>query len=140
MHTAKSVPSIKGESNLTPELLKAIEHSQEVFIMTYDPSGKPGTVPVWFDHNQGNFYVSTYADSMKCQKIRQNPSVKLTWVTRDGPSITGTAEIVSQREILERVAPVHDGKYTDGPWDSVDHLVKMWSEAKERVLLEITVS
>ena len=85
---------------MTPELLKAIEQSQEVFITTYDPSGKPGTVPVWFDHNQGNFYVSTYADSMKCQKIRQNPSVKLTWVTRDGPSITGTAEIVSQREIL----------------------------------------
>ena len=124
---------------MTPELLKAIEQLQEVFITTYDPSGQPGTVPVWFDYHQGNFYVSTYPDSMKCRKIRQNPSVELTWITRDGLSITGTARFVSEQETLERVAVVHDGKYTDGPWDSVEHLAKMWNERQERVLLEITV-
>ncbi len=124
---------------MTPELSQAIEQSQEVFITTYDSTGKPGTVPVWFDYHQGKFYVSTYPDSLKCQKIRQNPGVKLTWLKRDGPSVSGTARPVSERETLERVAPVHDRKYPDGPWDSVEHLTRMWSEAKGRTLLEISV-
>ena len=125
---------------MDPELARAIDQSREVFISTYDADGKPGTVPVWFDYSQGNFYVSTYPDSLKVQKIRGNPDVKLAFGSLRGPSVTGTARIVSEQDVIHTVAPVHYERYDGCPWRSVEHLAQMWSGQVERCLLEIVPS
>ena len=124
---------------MTPELTKVIEESREVFITTYDSGGKPGAVPVWFDYHQAKVYISTYPDSLKCRKIRQNPRVKLAFGARRGPSVEGTARFVSEEDVIAQVAPLHSQKYSGGPWRSVEHLTRMWKEARERVLLEVSI-
>ena len=125
---------------MSPELAKAIEESREVYITTYDEDGRPGTVPVWFDYYDGRFYISTYPDSLKVRKIGGNPEVRLTFVSRNGPGVTGSARVVSENELIRKIAPVHNEKYTGGPWESADHLAQMWSERVERCLLEIVPS
>ena len=97
-------------------------------------------MPVWFDYHDGRFYVSTYPDSLKVRKIGGNPEVKLTFGSRNGPSVTGAARVVSEDEFIRKIAPVHIEKYSGVPWESVDHLVQMWSERVERCLLEIIPS
>ena len=128
------------EKTLTPDLAQAVEQAREVFITTYDSDGKPGTVPVWFDYHQGMFYISTPPDSLKCQKIHNDPRVKLTFGTRGGPNlIRGTARVVAEHEIIDRIAPIHYERYQGGLWRSSEHLAQQWKEGKARVLLEITV-
>ena len=67
------------------ELTRAIDESREVYITTFDSDGRPGTVPVWFDHHAGRFYISTYLDSLKVRKIARNPAVRLAFGRRTGP-------------------------------------------------------
>ena len=122
------------------ELAKAIEESREVYITTYNEDGRPGTVPVWFDSYDGRFYISTYPDSLKVRKIGGNPDVKLTFGSQKGPSVAGSARIVSEDGLIRKIAPVHNEKYAGGPWESVDHLAQMWNERVERCLLEIVPS
>ena len=125
---------------MSSELAKSICESREVRITTYGLDGVPGTVPVWFDFHGGKFYISTYPDSHKIRKIEGNPEVRLTFGGPNGPSLTGLANIVFHDDLLRQIAPVHNARYPDGPWDSVDHLVQMWSERVERCLLEIVPS
>jgi PPOX class probable F420-dependent enzyme len=122
------------------ELSRAIDESKEVYITTFDSDGRPGTVPVWFDHHAGRFYISTYPDSLKVRKIARNPAVRLAFGRRTGPGVDGEARVVTEEPLIQTIAPVHAGRYPDGPWDSVDHLARMWTERSERCLLEIVPS
>ena len=122
------------------ELVRAIDESKEVYITTFDGDGSPGTVPVWFDHHAGRFYISTYPDSLKARKITRNPDVRLAFGSRTGPGIAGQARIVTEEPLIRAIAQIHAGRYPDGPWDSVDHLARMWAGRSERCLLEIVPS
>ena len=122
------------------ELSRAIDESKEVYITTFDSDGRPGTVPVWFDHHAGRFYISTYPDSLKVRKIARNPAVRLAFGRRTGPGVEGEARIVAEEALIQTIAPIHAGRYPDGPWDSVDHLAQMWDERSERCLLEVVPS
>ncbi len=119
------------------ELSRAIDESREVYITTFGRDGRPGTVPVWFDHHAGRFYVSTYPDSLKVRKITRNPEVRLAFGGRTGPGLAGRARIVTEDSHIREIAPIHAARYADGPWESVDHLARMWTERSERCLLEI---
>ena len=57
-------------------------------------------MPVWFDYHDGRFYISTYPDSLKVRKIDGNPEVKLTFGSRNGPSVTGAVRVVSEDELI----------------------------------------
>ena len=123
---------------MDPELARAISESREVYITTYDADGKPGTVPVWFDYHNGKFYVSTYPDSLKVRKIRRNGRAELSFGGRGGPGVTGSAVIVSDAELIDRIAPVHHERYAGNLWRSAEHLAQMWKDAREMVLIQLT--
>lgn len=123
---------------MDPGLAQAVDSSREVLITTFDDTGKPGTVPVWFDYHDGEFYVSTYPDSLKVRKILRNGRAELSFGTRGEPGVTGSAVIVSDAELIDRIAPVHHERYAGNLWRSAEHLAQMWKEARERVLIRIT--
>ena len=121
--------------DLPPKVTEAVAQSRELLITTYDGDGNPGTVPVWFDYHRGRFYVSTPPDTLKCRKIRRDPRVRLAF---GGPGVDGTAKIVSEAATIDEVAPVHHERYGGELWRDAEDLARMWKEATERVLIEVT--
>jgi len=72
-----------------------------MYLTTYSPSGKPGTVPTWLWLHDGAVYFTTQRASLKARRIHQNGRVTVHVGRRDGPAFQGRAEWVDERPDLE---------------------------------------
>ena len=108
-----------------------------MYITTYDATGVPGTVPVWFVYEQGKVFISTGPGTLKAKKIRANPRVRLALGARDGPAFDGTARFTSDRATCDMAARGLSEKY-QGYWGDPTRLARSIAQGRERVLLEIT--
>ncbi len=122
---------------MTPELEQSLHEEQLIYITTYDGSGKPGTVPVWFAYEQGKVFISTGPESLKAKKIRSNPRVRLTLGARDGLAFDGTARLTSDKAVCTLVARSLSEKY-QGYWGDPARLARSMAQGRERVLIEVT--
>lgn len=87
---------------MTPELARAIKpHSQ--WFGSYKKSGELKKIRVWLTVNQGRIEFLTGNDSYKAKRIRGNPRVVCFLGRENGPAISGRAEILMDREDIERV-------------------------------------
>lgn len=121
---------------MDPRLEEALQNREEVFITTWDSSGRPGTVPVWFLYDSGKVYIATEPGTRKVRKLWDNPRVRLTF--RDGGTIAveGTGRICSEVALIRKVAPVLNRKY-GGAWGRDVRMVERLLSA-DLVLLEVT--
>lgn len=87
---------------MTPQLQQAIKQYRQWF-GSYKRSGELVTVPVWLTLNQGGIEFLTPADSYKVKRVRRNPRVVCSLGSKDGPSVQGVAEIVTDLTELWRV-------------------------------------
>jgi PPOX class probable F420-dependent enzyme len=72
-----------------------------MYVTTYSPAGKPGTVPTWLWPRDGHVYFTTKRDSLKARRIRAGGRVTVHVGTVDGPAFEGRAEWVDDRPDLE---------------------------------------
>lgn len=86
---------------MNAELEAALRRAKHMYLTTYGPSGKPGTVPTWLWVHEGAVYFTTQRASLKARRIRQNRRVTVHAGTRDGPAFEGRAEWVDDRPDLE---------------------------------------
>src|SRR3972149_4444111 len=69
----------------------------------------------------GRVYFSTGRASVKAQKLRANPRVRMAFGRRDGPALEGTARFCTEEPLVRRVVPLLNRKYGGyyGPNDAV---------------------
>ncbi len=121
------------------ELEAALRPAKYMYLTTYSPAGKPGTVPTWLWVHDGAVHFTTLRASLKAVRIRRNGRVTVHVGTRDGPAFEGRAEWVDDRPDLEAALL---GAYRRKYW----LLVPLWMgryirkglAAKTSVLIRIT--
>jgi len=81
---------------MTPELECAVKRYRQWF-GSYKKSGELIKVQVWLTVNNGCIEFLTLEDSYKVKRIRRNPRAICYIGDKEGPQISGTAEIVMGR-------------------------------------------
>ncbi|HJZ71005.1 MAG TPA: pyridoxamine 5'-phosphate oxidase family protein [Vicinamibacterales bacterium] len=92
-----------------------LARSHNYLLMTVRPDSTPHAMPVWGIWVDNRFFFSTGRESRKARNLGANPScVVCTEKTAEVVIVEGTAAIVSDAAVLERLAPVYFKKYK--PW------------------------
>ena len=87
---------------MTPELQRALKsHTQ--WVGSYKASGELKKIQVWLVVNGGQMECLTPASSYKVKRIRRNPRVICYVGSKDGPAISGTAKIITDKSEVARV-------------------------------------
>jgi len=86
---------------VSPDLEAALRRAKYMYLTTYGPTGKPGTVPTWLWPHDGAVYFTTQRASLKARRIQQNGRVTVHVGRRDGPAFEGRAEWVDDRPDVE---------------------------------------
>ena len=87
---------------MTPELERAVKRHKQWF-GSYKKSGELVKVQVWLTVNNGLIEFLTLDDSYKVKRVRRNPRTICYIGDRNGPSISGSAEVVMGRDAILRV-------------------------------------
>jgi hypothetical protein len=87
---------------MTPELERAVKRYRQWF-GSYKKSGELIKVQVWLSVNNGYIEFLTLADSYKVKRIRRDPRVICYIGVKEGPSVSGTAEIFMGSDAIWRV-------------------------------------
>ena len=105
----------------------SIAEEEYVSLVTYKSDGTPRPLPVWIvDLGENTVGFTTFGDSWKCRRIRNNPSVTLQACDQRGnvnegsDVVTGTARITDGAE-FRKVESLVKEKY--GVWVTVVKLM-----------------
>lgn len=96
--------------------------SRNYWVGTTSPAGAPHSMPVWATWHDNRLYFSTGAESRKAHNLRRDPRCTVTTERADEAVILeGTAEIESNREVLDVFVAQYKAKYDwamepDGIW------------------------
>jgi PPOX class probable F420-dependent enzyme len=93
-----------------PVALETIK-AHRLFLTTYGPEGRSGTVPVWFMVHDGRIYFTTLRSSVKARRIRENPRVAVRFGSLKAPSFEARASWVEDLTIYTVILPVYRKKY-----------------------------
>lgn len=87
---------------MTPELQHALKRHTQWF-GSYKASGELKKIQVWLTVNSGQIEFLTPGNSYKVKRTRRNPRVVCYVGSEDGPAISGTAQIITDRSEVARV-------------------------------------
>lgn len=125
---------------INPELDR-LSRARYLSVTTYRRDGTPVATPVWVVSEGGYLQVVSDRDSGKVKRLRNNPAVALAPCSFSGElrgdEVPGTATIVDDPELLERVRQLVAGRY-----GLIGKLSIGWSRFRERdsVVLAIDVA
>lgn len=83
-------------------LAHALRDAKYMYVTTYSPTGKPGTVPTWLWVHEDAVYFTTRRASLKARRIMENGRVTVHVGRKDGPAFDGRGALVPDRPDLER--------------------------------------
>jgi uncharacterized protein len=87
---------------MIPELQRALKRHTQWF-GSYKASGELKKIQVWLIVNGGQIEFLTAGNSYKVKRARKNPRVTCYVGSEDGPAISGTAQIITDRSEVARV-------------------------------------
>jgi len=87
---------------MTPELQRALKKHTQWF-GSYKASGELKKLQVWLVVTDGLIEFLTPGSSYKVKRVRRNPHVICYVGSKDGPTISGTAQIITDRSEVARV-------------------------------------
>ena len=87
---------------MTPELQSALKQHTQWF-GSYKASGELKKIQVWLTLNGGQIEFLTPGNSYKVKRVRRNPRVVCHVGSKEGPAISGTAQIITDRSEVARV-------------------------------------
>lgn len=87
---------------MTPEFQRALQRHTQWFA-SYKASGELKKIEVWLVVNHGQIEFLTPKNSYKVKRVRRNPRVVCFVGSPDGPAISGTAQIITDRSEIGRV-------------------------------------
>jgi general stress protein 26 len=92
----------------------ALQTQKEIYIATRRANGsRSAAVPVWFWWDAANqvLYTSTSPDAHKAKRIRKGSPVYVSVQGKDGPFFEGTAELVTDLQLVEHLGTEYANKY-----------------------------
>ena len=108
-------------AGLMPGMVQALdEHTmtqlrtaKEIYLSTQRKSGEWGSAaPVWFWYTDEVIYLTASPSSYKAKRILDGrAAVRIAIGSRDGPVLTGTAELFTDAAIVERMGEAYNNKY-----------------------------
>lgn len=87
---------------MTPELQRVLKRHTQWF-GSYKASGELKKIQVWLILNGGRIEFLTSGNSYKVKRVQRNPRVVCYVGRKDGPAISGTAQIITDRSDVTRV-------------------------------------
>ena len=127
-----------------PEIDDFVEHSRSCTMATIGADGRPHLVAMWYAVVDGQIWFETKAASQKAVNLTRDPRVTiliedgLTYDKLRGVSFDGTAEVVSDAEVMWKVGVSVWERY-NGPYtDEVKPLVEFMLH--KRVAVRVDVS
>ena len=124
---------------MDPALDAALKSTKRMYVTTWGPSGKSGTVPVWFMAKDGRLYFTTLRESLKARRIRATGRVRVHLGSPDGPAIEGRAAEVSDRPDLEHeILQTYRRKYPILVPLFMGRRIRRRLQRKESVVIQIT--
>ncbi len=87
---------------MTPELQLALKRHTQWF-GSYKTSGELKKIQVWLVVNGGQIEFLTPGSSYKVKRVQRNPRVICNVGSKDGPTVSGTAQIITDRREVARV-------------------------------------
>ena len=117
----------------------ALHAAKRIYVTTWSPSGKSGTVPVWFMVKDGNIYFTTLKASLKARRIKANGRVRVRIGSHNGPGFDGKAEWIEDRPDLEQhILRMYRRKYPFFVPLFMGWLIRRRLLNKESVIIKIT--
>jgi PPOX class probable F420-dependent enzyme len=124
---------------MDPALDAALKSDKRMYVTTWSPSGKSGTVPVWFMAKDGRLYFTTLRERLKARRIRATGRVRVHLGSPDGPAIEGRAAEVSDRPDLEHeILQTYRRKYPILVPLFMGRRIRRRLQRKESVVIQIT--
>lgn len=87
---------------MNPELQRALTRHMQWF-GSYKASGELKKLPVFLVVSDGQIEFLTRGDAYKVKRVRRNSRVICFVGSKDGPTISGTAKIITERNEVSRV-------------------------------------
>ena len=103
-----------GAQALSADVQTALQTHKEIHIATRRANGsRSAAVPVWFWWDAANqvLYTSTSPEAHKAKRIRKGSPVYVSVQGKDGPFFEGTAELVTDLQLVEHVGAAYANKY-----------------------------
>jgi general stress protein 26 len=102
----------QSSSALPAEVRSALRTQKEIYVATRRADGSRSTAaPIWFWWDGSVLYFSTSPSSHKAKRIRKGSPVFFSLQGKDGPFFEGTAEIVTDLELVRRLGDEYAHKY-----------------------------
>ena len=124
---------------MDPALQATLQTSKRIYVTTWSPSGKSGTVPVWFMVKEGCVHFTTLRDSLKARRIRATGRVRVHVGSADGPTFEGKAVELSDRpDLEEEILQAYRRKYPILVPLFMGRRIRRRLRSKESVVIQIT--
>jgi general stress protein 26 len=102
----------RSTSALPVDVQSALRVQKEIYVATRRADGSRSTAaPIWFWYDGRVLYVSTSPTSHKAKRIRKGSPVFFSVQGKDGPFYEGTAEVVTDLELVRRLGDEYAHKY-----------------------------
>ncbi len=117
----------------------ALKTAKRIYLTTWSPAGKPGTVPVWFMAKDECLYFTTLRESLKARRIKATGRVRVQVGPGEGPGFDGRAEWVEGRpDLEEEILGAYRGKYPILVPFIMGRRIRRRLARKESVVIKIT--
>jgi PPOX class probable F420-dependent enzyme len=124
---------------MNPSLEPALKTAKRIYLTTWSPTGKPGTVPVWFMAKDGCLYFTTLRASLKARRINATGRVRVHVGSPDGLAFEGRAEWIEDRPDLEKeILEAYRRKYTFMMALVMGYVIRKRLARKKSVVIKIT--
>lgn len=80
----------------------ALNKAKRIYLTTWSPTARSGTVPVWFTVRDGCLYFTTRRASLKAKRIKATGRVQVHVGSREGLVFDGRADWIEDRSELEQ--------------------------------------
>jgi len=124
-------------AGLSPELQKALESSQYVYISSTRKDGNLSTpAEIWFVFHDGAVYVGTRPSSWRVRRIKgRRPDAKIAGGNVDGTSLRAPGGLVRDPSIQELMLKTYAKKYPEG-WQTHEQSFREGFKDGSRVLVK----
>ena len=117
---------------MTSPAFLALADESFVSLTTFRKSGEAVSTPVWIARDGDALMVTTPADTGKVKRLRNNsrvelrPSTRMGKVADDAPTLTGTAEVIEDQAVVERMGETFLAKY------KLEYRIFLWIERRAK--------
>jgi PPOX class probable F420-dependent enzyme len=101
-----------GAAALSPETEAALRSSDYIYVATERKDGsRSAAAPIWFVFDGGKIFFTTAPDAWKAKRIAAGSPLYITVGTKNGPALVGSAEPVTDAEVVDRMGRAYSDKY-----------------------------